>query len=328
MKVLVTGADGLLGGNLVRMLLEKDYEVRVLAYPGSQATTLDDLPIESIEGDLLDDGLNPFDLVSDCDGVFHCAAVTELRADPQLMWHVNLEGTRRLVDACTQASLKRFLFVGSASSFTPGTQENPSDETAPFPEQYRGLAYVESKHKAAELLRKRVREGKLDAVIVAPTFLLGPYDSRPSGGEMVRRFLVDQMRSAMPGGRSFAHAADVAQGALAAFERGKTGETYILGGQNLTYFEFFTRIAEVAGVAPPRRTLPRSAVLATAAVNSFLENVTGKPRPINRTVARFLLIEAYYSSAKAVRELDMPQTPTEQAIQDSIDALREYGHMD
>jgi len=327
LKVLVTGADGLLGGNLVRELLARDYSVRVLIYPGSRSPALDGLAVDRIEGDLLDKARSLADAMAGCDGVFHCAAITDLWADADLVWQVNLEGTRRVLDACLTASIKRLVFVGSASSFAPGSIAAPGDETGGFPEAYRGVAYMESKHCAAELVREYVREKDLDAVIVAPTFLLGPYDSRPSGGELLRQFIVKRMKVTASGGRSFAYAPDVARAMVAAMEKGKTGETYILGGQNLCYRDFFSRAAKIAGLEPPKHVLPDPVILLTGAFAQFVGNVLGKKPRFNRTLARFSLLGAYYSSAKAIDHLALPQTPVETAIEDSIRALHEYGHL-
>ena len=327
MKVLVTGADGLLGSNLVRRLLDKGYGVRVLIYPGSRSTSLDGLDVERVEGDLIEGGPALAKAMQGCEGVFHVAAITDLWADPDLTWKVNLEGTRNVLDACLAAGVKRLLFVGSASSIEPGPIEKPGDETGGFPEVYLGTPYMESKHKAAELVRAYVREKNLDAVIVAPTFLLGPYDTRPSGGELVRRFCENGMKATSPGGRNFAYAPDVAEGARLAFEKGRTGETYLLAGENLTYKDFFTRVGRLTGREGPRYVLPPSIILAAGSLASKVGKITGRKPKFNKDIARFSLLNTYYTAAKAVEELGLPQTPVETAIQDSVRSLLEYGHL-
>ncbi len=327
MKYFVTGGDGLLGSNLVRDLLDHGHTVRVLIFPGSKSAALDGLAVESVEGDLLDDAFSLKDALKGCDGVFHCAAITDLWADPDIVWKVNLEGTRRILDACLDAAVKRLVFVGSASSFEPGSVEKPGDETRPFPEAYRGVAYMESKHQAADLVREYVRERNLDAVIVAPTFLLGPHDSRPSGGELVLQFIKRPMRFTASGGRSFAYAPDVAKATFSAMENGRTGQTYILGGQNLDYLDFFSRLAKATGLEAPTRVLPGPAILLAGALASAFGTLTGSKPKLNKTVARFALLGAYYSSDKAIEELRMPQTAIETSIEESIRALNQYGHL-
>jgi len=325
--VLVTGADGLLGSNLVRRLLDNGYQVRVLVYPGSGSTSLDGLDVEWVEGDLLDGARALADTMRGCEGVFHVAAITDLWADPDFTWKVNLDGTRNVLDACVAAGVRRLLFVGSASSFEPGPMEKPGDESGGFPEVYIGTAYMESKHRAAELVRAYVREKHLDAVIVAPTFLLGPYDTRPSGGELVRRFCEKGMRVTSPGGRNFAHARDVAEGARLAFEKGRVGETYILGGENLGYKDFFGRVGRIVGRDGPRGVLTPSVILAAGSLASHMGKITGRRPKFDKNIARLSLLNAYYSSAKAIAELGMPQTPVEAAIRDSVRSLVEYGHL-
>ncbi len=328
MKVLVTGADGLLGGNLVRALLAKDYAVSALIYPGSDASSLDGLDIERVDGDLLDSAFSLADALDGHEGMFHCAAITDLWAPSDVTWKVNLEGTRRVLDACVEVGVRRLVFVGSASSFEPGPRETGGGEDGGFPTAYDGVPYMESKHKAAELVREYVRERHLDAVIVAPTFLLGPYDTRPSGGELVRRFLEGGMKATSGGGRNFAYAPDVAHATLAAFEEGKTGETYILGGENLAYTDFFKRVADITGASPPRYVLPKPLILAAGAAGSLLGKIMGKTMGFNLTIARLALLGTYYSTEKARNKLSLAQTPVETGIHESVRALRDYGHLE
>jgi len=328
LKVAVTGADGLLGSNLVRELLAKGYSVRCIVFPGSTSHTLEGLELEKVEGDLLDENFSLTDALSGCEGVFHCAAITDLWADEAVVWKVNLEGTRRILDACLDASVNRLVFVGSASCVEPGPPAAPGDETGGFPKVYQGVAYMESKHRAAELVREYVRNRNVDAVIVMPTFLLGPYDSRPSGGELVRQYIQRPLMFTAPGGRSFAYAPDVARAMITALEKGKTGETYLLGGENATYRDFFSQVAKIAGVSSPRYVLPERVLLFMGTLATHAGRLLKKKLKFNRDLARFSLVGAYYSSAKAVSELEMPQTPLETGIEESIRALQEYGHLD
>jgi dihydroflavonol-4-reductase len=328
MRAFVTGADGLLGANLVRVLLDSGHQVRALIYPGSPSSALDGLDLEREDGDLLDPATDLARTMEGCEAVFHCAAVTDLWADADFTWKVNLEGTRRVLDACLAAGVKRLVYVGSASSFAAGTIEDPGDETGPFPEVYRGAPYMESKHQAADLVRRYVRERGLDAVIVTPTFMLGPYDTRPSGGELIRQFLQKDAGVATPGGRNFAYAPHVAKAMLSAYERGRTGETYILGGQNLTYQEFFTRVAKLAGANEPRRVLPRPLIMAAGFAASAIGKLTRRRMIFNRQLASFSVVGAYYRTDKARQELGLEQTTADTAIEESVKGLRQYGHLE
>lgn len=327
MKVLITGADGLLGSNLVRELLDHKHTVRVFIHPQSLSKTLDGLPVEKKSGDILGESGALGEAVSGCDAVFHCAAITDQWASPELTWRVNLEGTRKVLDACVSEKIKRLIFVGSASSFRFGTLDNPGDESGPFPDNYQGIAYMESKHRAMELVREYVNARGLDAVIVIPTFMLGPFDPGPSSGELIKQFIVRSLKFTSPGGRNFAHVRDVARAMAAALEKGKTGEHYILGGENLTYLDFFARVAKIAGMPAPKIVLPKAAILLGGAAGSLYEKVSGGRALINLQLAKLSLMGTYYNSAKAIEELGMPQTPVEQAIEESIGSLKEYGHI-
>jgi len=327
-KVLVIGADGLLGSHLVRKLIEREYAVRVFIQPQSKSPTLEGLPVELIRGDLLDADDRLEQAVDGCRYVFHCAAITDMWADRDITWKVNLGGTRRVLNACREKGVQRLVFTGSASSFQFGTVENPGDESGSFPAAYRGIAYMESKHRAMKLVLEYVDQLGLDAVVVAPTFLLGALDWRPSSGELIRQFLKRRMRFTSPGGRSFVHASDVALAMAAAAEKGEKGQCYIAGGHNLSYLDFFTKVANISrGVNPPRFVLPRSAVMACGAAGSLYGKVFSKRPPLNLKMAKLALFGTYYSSDKAARELGMPRTPIDVSIEESIKSLRDYGYV-
>lgn len=327
MKVFVTGADGLLGSNLVRELLSRDFEVRAVVHPSSDSPTLDGLPVEKRTGDITGDADELARLMEGCEAVFHCAAVTDQWAGRDFVWKVNCDGARNVLDACESAKIGRLIFVGSASCFQPGTRDAPGDETGGFPDVYRGEAYAESKHAATGLVRDYVAKGRADAVIIAPTFMIGPYDYRPSSGELIRQFIARGLKAVSPGGRNFVHARDVAAAMVAALDSGKTGETYIAGGGNYTYMEFFGKVARIAGMQPPKVVLPGAAVLAGGLAGSVYEKISGKRPLINYRMARLALVKAFYTPAKAVGKLGMPQTPIERAIEENIASLKEYGHI-
>jgi len=281
-----------------------------------------------MQGDLLDVGPFLDQTVRGCDCVFHCAAITDPRADPGLTWRVNLDGTRRILDVCARQGIERLVHTGSASSFQFGSMDTPGDETGPYPTAYRGMAYMESKFQAMKEVQARVRRGELDAVIVAPTFLLGAFDWRPSSGELIRQFIRRGLRFTSPGGRNFVHAADVAEALVAASEKGESGECYLAGGENLTYFDFFSKVAVLAGHAkPPRVVLPGPFIRAAGLAGSIYAGVTRRPALLDNTMARLSLLGTYYSCEKSRKVLGMPQTPIDDAIEASIQSLRAFGHI-
>ena len=325
--VLVTGADGLLGSNLVRELLEQGFSARVLVQPGSRSPTLQGLPVEMVTGDLLgqDDALK--DAARGCDAIFHCAAITNLWARPELVFKVNVEGTRKVLELVFAQKIKRLIFVGSASSFQFGSLQNPGDERGSFPAEYRGMTYMESKHQALRLVREYVSAKGLDAVMVIPTFMLGRYDYGPSSGELLRQFIRRRMKFVSPGGRNFVYVRDVAKAMVSALDRGRKGEFYILAGENLSYLDFFSKAAKIAGIAPPQFQLPGALVRLAGLGGSLYGKIAGRAVQLNSRMARLACLCTYYSAKKARQELGMPQSPIEQAIEESLQSLRDYGHI-
>lgn len=328
-KVLVTGADGLLGSNVVRELLEQGHRVRVLVQPGSLSPALKGLlPMRIITGDLLYDLKELQKAVSGCDTVIHCAALTSFSADPDLVQRVNVEGTKNIMDACLDRGVGRFIHVGSASSFQFGSLEDPGSEEGGFPEVYERITYMRSKYEAMNLVKKYVESYDLDAVIVAPTFMFGPHDARPSSGEMIRQFIIRNMIVTSPGGRNFVHVRDVARAIVAAQEKGRRGESYILGGENLSYLDFFSKVATITGKKPPRVAVPKFIVIAGGMAATAYQGLAGKRLVFNLSIAVSGSLQAYYSSSKAERELGLTHTPLEKAISDSFQSLVEYGHLE
>jgi len=327
MRVLVTGPDGLLGSNLVRRLLEKDYEVRALVFPGSRSRTLDGLKIEKVDGNITDsDSIRR--AVAGCEGVFHVAASTAMwpPRDPKIT-AINVNGTRNVMEAAEAAGVRRVVHCGSASSFGYGTKENPGTEKAPFRYAGLGLAYFDSKLAAQELVLDMVRSGRIEAVVVNPTFMFGPHDSGPSSGEVIIQYVKMNIPAYSPGGRNFAHARDVADGLISAFEKGAPGECYILGNRNMNMKELLGLVAEIAGIRKPVVEIPALVIRLAGKAGSALGEALKKKPGISYEVAVLSCIGCYYSPAKAVRELDLPQTPVETAVEDEYRWLRDNGYM-
>ena len=326
MKTLVTGPDGLLGSNVVRALLDAGHEVHTLVHPSSKSTTLDGLPIKGFTGDILDPaGIAP--AMAGCDAVIHCAASTAMwpPRDP-LITAINVDGTRNMLVAAEQHGIRRFVHVGSASSFGFGTLKKPGDESSPYKYQKYGLAYYDSKLAAQKLVLQHVREEKIDAVVVNPTFMFGPYDSGPSSGRMLLKFAETPFPVYPPGGRNFADARDVARGAVSAMEKGRTGECYILGNRNMDMKEFFAVVADTVGAKAPRIPLPEWAMHAAGAAGTAYGEITKNRPEITWEIALSGNTGSYYTPDKAVRELGLPRTPVETAVQDEWRWLCDNGY--
>ncbi|MEW6049130.1 MAG: NAD-dependent epimerase/dehydratase family protein, partial [Bacillota bacterium] len=279
MRAMVTGATGFVGRHLVRALLEAGHEVTVVRRATSPAERLQGLPVQHVVADLTE----PESLKGTMDGVdwvFHVAAdLSWWRAARARQWAVNVEGTRRVVTEALRAGVKRLVYTSSVAAVGFPDRGEVADESFPFNGYRLGIQYAISKWEAEQRVLEGVRRG-LDAVIVNPATIMGDESPRPGS-------LVDLVaRGALPawagGGTNFCDIDDVVAGHLAAAERGKTGQRYILGGHNVTFREMIEALARAAGVRPPSRRAPRPLVRAAAWAMEGAAVVTRRPPALTR----------------------------------------------
>jgi len=318
MKILVTGADGLLGSNLVRELLGRNYDVTALVQEQKVYPTLADLPINMVIGDLLDP-ISIHKAMNNMEIVIHCAANTSMFPPRQeIVNRVNLNGVETIISACKQNQVKRLIYVGTANSFGSGTQTNLGDETKAYNAEKYGLDYMDSKYKAQKIILEEVANGSLDAVVVNPTFMIGPFDSRPSSGTMLIGIYNKKVPGYTLGGKNFVAVKDVAVAIANAITMGEKGECYLLGNANLTYKMAFEKIAAIAKVSAPRFKLSTPMVRLYGRFNSQIGHLFKFSPAVSHELAILASEEHYYTSAKAIKELEMPQTPIEDAISEAL----------
>lgn len=327
MRVLVTGPDGLLGSSIVRTLLRDGHEVRALVQPGRPNITLEGLEVDVIHGDILDaDSVS--NALHSSEAIIHAAASTSIwPARSARVRAINIEGTRIVLDAAERGGVTRFVHIGTANSFAPGSKDQPGDERGPYIGHTYALDYMDSKYEAQTLVLARAHAGRIAALTVNPTFMIGPYDATPSSGTMLIRLYQGRIPGYTAGGKSWVDSRDVAQAACNALTRGTVGESYIAGNENLSYREFFEKAASVMGVKPPRRAIPGRVSLAMGALGSGIATLTRKAPLISRQVARLGTEDHYYKCDKARQELLMPATPIGDAIRDSFTWLQENGYL-
>jgi dihydroflavonol-4-reductase len=324
MKIFVTGGDGFLGSNLVRELLERRHDVCVLVEPDREVQTLDGLDVKTVKGNLLDFGSLKA-AARDAESIIHVAACTSIWPPRnELVKRINIEGTRNIINLTGELSVKRLVHVGTANTFGYGTKENPGQEDTEYMGLQYGLDYMDSKWKAHQLVMDSVKKG-VPALVVNPTFMFGPYDSVPNTGMMIISVYLQKMPGYAPGGRNYISVNDVVKGISNALDKGKTGESYILGNENLSYKEAFEKIASVLGVPPPKRSIPGWMLLSYGKMVSILSGITGRKPEISYPMAKIACDGHYYSSEKAVRELDLPQTPIEEGIGEAFNWLKSNG---
>jgi dihydroflavonol-4-reductase len=326
MHIFITGADGLLGSNLVRELLKRNYKVRALIQPGRKVNTLEGLEIERVEGDLLN-AESIIKAMEGCDHVLHAAASTSVWPERNpFVRRVNIEGTQNIIKAAEHHKIKRMVYVGTANTFGFGTIDNPGHEGKPYSGTRYKLDYMDSKHQAHQVVMDAVKRG-LDAVVCNPTFMLGPYDSAPSSGALILAIYRKQVPGYAPGGRNYICVKDAAIGIANAFTMGRTGESYIIGNENLSYKEAFTKMAGALGVKPPGIGVPRFALLMFGRWNSMIGKIRGKDPKLSLSIAKISCDQHYFTAEKAVRELKLPQTPVEEGIKEALEWFRENKYL-
>ena len=323
-KVAITGASGLLGGNLAVALAAAGHQVVATKRAGSKVAHLDDVAIEWRDADLASrDALAQ--AFAGVDAVFHCAAAVSVKREvTREMRETNVTGTANVLDACVAAGVKRLVHTSSVVAIGLSTDGRPCDETATWNFDQQGLldAYAITKHEAEELVR--AARDRIDAVIVNPTYMFGPRDARPSSGKLI----VDVVKRRVPGWtegyNNFVDVRDVARGMIAAWQRGRRGERYILGGHDMTYRAVFELIARVAGVKPPRLRMPIPLARVVGRVGDFIE-ARGHDPIVNSTQIRYAYTDKFrFASQKAATELGYTYGPLEPAIADALGWFRAH----
>ncbi|MEA3179176.1 MAG: dihydroflavonol-4-reductase [Gammaproteobacteria bacterium] len=325
MKALVTGATGFVGAAVARALIREGWEVRALARKGSDRRNVQHLPLEVVEGDLADRGSLDRAL-TECQALFHVAADYRLGAfDPQQLYQTNVEGTRNILEASRQAGVRRVVYTSSVATVGIPRDGSPGNEDTPV-----GVAdmvghYKRSKFLAEQLVREAALGG-LSVVIVNPSTPIGPGDVKPTPtGQLVLDAAAGRMPAYVDTGLNVVHVDDVAAGHVLAFHRGRLGERYILGGQDLTLREILVEIAGLVGRKPPTIRLPTGVVLPIAYLAEAFARMTGRPGRITVEGVRMSRKRMFFSSEKAKRELGYVWRPPTEALRDAIAWLREQG---
>jgi dihydroflavonol-4-reductase len=325
MRALVTGATGFVGAAVARALLNAGWRVRALVRTGSDQRNLRQLAIELATGDL-NDPPSLAQALGGCEALFHVAADYRLGVtDPAPLYRTNVDGTRNVLDAARRAGVARIVYTSSVATVGLPADGSPGTEDTPVALSDMIGHYKRSKFLAEELVRGFAREG-VPVIIVNPSTPIGPGDIKPTPtGQMVVDAAAGRTPAYVDTGLNIVHVDDVAAGHLRAFDRGRIGERYILGGENLTLREVLVQISRLAGRAPPRIRLPHSAVLSLAYAAEAFTRLTGHRTRVSLEAVRLSRKHMYFSSAKAVRELGYSWRPAALAFADAIAWFREHG---
>lgn len=324
-RALVTGATGCVGANIVEALLQSGYTVRALKRATSRVDALDGLQPSFVVGDVTDyESL--VEAATGCDWLFHAAAISQYwRNKPDLIYQVNVEGTRNVLRAAQACGVQRVVFTSSAAVLGVPTRPGQQlDETATFNLPPRRFPYGHSKVLAEIEVQKAVAEG-LDVVIVNPVSVIGQRDVYFVGGEILRAARRGQNVVAPPGGMGLVSARAVGLGHVLAAKRGRPGERYLLNGENISHRALMGLVAEVVGVASPRFVLPRPLMGVFAVLVDGWNALRRTPPLLDGNQVRLSARELYFDVNKAARELDFLPTPARAAVQEAWDWYRAHG---
>ena len=328
--VLVTGASGFVGSAVARALLARGEAVRLLVRPSSPRDNLVGLDAQVVEGDLS----NAASLAPAMRGaarLYHVAADYRLWArDPEEIVRNNREGTANIMRAALAAGVGRIVYCSSVATLSlkglaPGA---PSDETRPLTPETAIGAYKRSKVVAERLVERMVAEEGLPAVIVNPSTPIGPRDIKPTPtGRIIVEAATGKMPAFVDTGLNIAHVDDIAQGHLAAMDKGAIGERYVLGGDDVELRELLAEIARLSGRKPPTVALPRGPLFPLAAAAEAVAQLTGKEPFVTRDALKMAAYKMFFSSAKAQRELGYTARPWREAVGDAYAWFADHGRL-
>jgi len=337
LKALVTGATGFLGSHVARVLAAQKADLRLLVRPTSDLRNIVDLNAERVVGDLRDP-VSIEKAISGCEVVFHVAADYRLWVrDPAEMYRSNVEGTRTLLEAVRKQGVRRVVYTSSVATMGFGSNDNGggpttdaqlTDEDSPVSLCDMIGPYKRSKFMAEQVAFEAAKAG-VDVVIVNPTTPVGERDIKPTPtGRIVLDFLKRKFPAYVETGLNLVDATECARGHMQALEKGKSGERYILGGENLTLKQILDRLAAIAGLKSPTVKLPYIFALATGVVD---EMVTGRllgrePRATIDAV-RMGRKMMFVTSTKAERDLGWQSVPVDGALRRSVDWFRANGYV-
>jgi dihydroflavonol-4-reductase len=326
MTTLITGATGFVGSAVLRKLLERGHAMRALVRAASNKRNLDGLRLETVTGDLT----APASLeraLEGCKALFHVAADYRLWApNREEIYQNNVAGTRNILLAAARAGVERVVYTSSVATLGLHAGGAPADETTPVSLAEMIGHYKRSKFLAEEVALDFARRG-LPVVVVNPSAPVGPGDVKPTPtGRMIVDFMRGRMVATVDTGLNVVHVRDVARGHLLAAERGKPGARYILGHRDLSLAAIFGILAEITGGRAPRFRVPYAVAWLGAACCEGVARLTGTPPAVPMTAVRMSRKRMYFSPARAVRELGLPQTDVRTALADAVAWFEAHGY--
>ncbi len=327
MNVLVTGATGFIGANIVRQLLKGGHKVRALVREKSDQRNIRGLNLDVAYGNLLDrESLES--AIEGCDGLIHSAAYyTFWSSNPKEVYDTNVQGTRNILEAARDRQIRRVVFTSSES--TIGIAQNSGIGSEEIEVATRDLSghYKRSKFESEKIALGMCKEG-LPVVVVNPSVPIGPWDVKPTP---TGQFIVDFLRGKMPAyvnaGLNVVDVEDVAVGHVLALEKGKVGERYILGNRNVTFKDVLFILERITGIKAPWIRIPLWLALGAGYIDEFVSSKIGKRHPrIAVESVRAACRCRHFDCSKAANDLGVPQSPIESACEKAVTWFRENGY--
>ena len=329
MKAFVTGATGFVGSHVARVLADQGANLRLLVRTGSDPKNIQQLNADRVIGDLCD----PESIdraMAGCDVVFHVAADYRLWVrDPAQMYQANVEGTRTILQAARKNRVRRVVYTSSVATMGFTVKNNPVDESSPVSLENMIGHYKRSKYMAEEVALAAGNDG-IDVVVVNPSTPVGEQDIKPTPtGRIVVDFLKKKFPAYVDTGLNMVDVRECARGHVAALEKGRSGERYILGGENLTLKQILDKLAAITGLPSPRVRLPYAVALASGVVDTVVTGVVLRREPrVTLDAVRMGRKKMFVSSAKAERELGWKAVPVDAALRRAVQWFNDNGYAD
>jgi len=323
--LVVTGAPGHLGNNLVRLLLQGGNRVRCMVLRGESLISLEGLDVEIVEGDVRD----PASLDRAFAGagvVYHLASVISLTPrHSDLLEQVNVRGARNVAEACLRNGVRRLVYTSSIHALVEPPRGTAIDESMPCDPSRIKMAYSRSKAEGTLEVMDVARQG-MDVVVLYPTGIVGPFDFKPSEmGQVVLDYVRGKIPARIAGGYDFVDVRDVAMGHILAAEKGDPGEGYILSGEWISVDDIMAELSQVARVPVPRMRLPLALARVAASVSTMLSAVFRMRSLLNTDSLDTLTSNSLVCSAKARRDLGYGARPVRESLRDTVRWFRQAG---
>ena len=323
-RAFVTGGTGFVGLNLIQLLLERGWQATTLHRPSSNLKYLGRFDVQRVEGDIGDPESVRQTMPGDLDAVFHVAANTNFWSRHNTrQTRDNVDGTRNVVGAALERGARRFIHTSSIAAY--GLHDGPIDEETPQAGPSSWINYLRTKGLAEVEVRRGIERG-LDAVIINPSNIIGPYDLH-SWSTMIYLADAGRLKGAPPGSGSFCHVREVVQAHLAAVDRGRTGENYLLGGTETSYFEMVRIIAELTGCRVPTKPTPAWLLHLLARLSTWSYPITRKRPHLTPESATVMCRDMICRTDKAVRELSYRPVPLRTMLEDCHRWMAEEGRL-